>query len=396
MPTSTLPRWSGDSTPRFVLDLAAQVRATGVGVRVLAPAFPGAASTEQLDSVDIERFSYALPAGLQTLCYDGGMLPNLRAHPLRWGLVPGFMAAALLAVRRAIHRWQPDIVHAHWVLPMGLVAVLAAPRHVPVVVTVHGSDVLDLQGGALERLKAFVLSRASLVTCNGSIPRAALAQLGVPEAKIRQIPMGAAAPAADATHGLALPADRFKLLFAGRLFRGKGLDDLLAALALLDEADRPLLLVAGTGPEEARFRAAARELGIGDPVRFLGGLEHGRLLALMRAVDAVVVPTRNTEWIEAQGLVVAEAMLAGTPVIATRGGGPEDHIRDGVNGLLVPPVDPRALATAIDRVRQNPARATAMAEAGHRYAADHLSWSACAQAFAEVYGQVLQNAQGNT
>src|SRR5690606_20862842 len=150
--------------------------AAGVDVRLLAPAFPGAADAEWLDGVDIERFSYALPAGLQRLCYDGGMLPNLRAHPMRWGLVPGFMAAALLAVRRAIHRWRPDIVHAHWVLPMGLIAALAAPRHVPLVVTVHGSDVLDLQGGALERLKAFVLSRANLVTCNGSITRAALAR----------------------------------------------------------------------------------------------------------------------------------------------------------------------------------------------------------------------------
>lgn len=393
--TSTLPRWAGDSTPRFVLDLAAQVRAAGVDVRVLAPAFPGAASAEQLDGVAIERFFYALPARLQTLCYDGGMLPNLRSHPMRWGLVPGFMSAALLAVRRAIHRWQPDIVHAHWVLPMGLVAVLATPRHIPVVVTVHGSDVLDLHGGLLDRLKAFVLSRASLVTCNGSITEAALRRLGVPAAKVRRIPMGAAAPAPDVAHGLELPEADFRLLFAGRLFRGKGLDDLLAALALLDAADRPLLLVAGTGPEEARFRAAARELGIGDAVRFLGGLEHRRLLALMAAVDAVVVPTRNTEWVEAQGLVVAEAMLAGTPVIATTGGGAEDHIRDGVNGLLVPPADPQALAAAIDRVRRHPEKAAATAEAGSRYAADHLSWDACAQAFTEAYRQALAATQGN-
>ena len=394
MSTSTLPRWSGDSTPRFVLDLAAQVSAAGVDVRVLAPAFPSAASAEQLDGVAIERFFYALPAELQTLCYDGGMLPNLRAHPMRWGLVPGFMAAALLATRRGIRRWRPDIVHAHWVLPMGLVAVLATPRPIPVVVTVHGSDVLDLQGGVLDRLKAFVLSRASLITCNGSITEAALLRLGVPRAKIRRIPMGAAA-APGATHGLELPAERFKLLFAGRLFSGKGLGDLLAALALLDESDRPLLLVAGTGPEEARFREAARELGIAESVRFLGGLEHRRLLALMAAVDAVVVPTRSAELIEAQGLVVAEGMLAGTPVIATTGGGPEDHIRDGENGLLVPPADPQRLAAAITWVHQNPTLAATLSEAGRRYAEAHLSWSACAQAFAEVYRQVSPGTQGN-
>lgn len=395
MPTSTLPRWPGDSTPRFVLDLAAQLVAAGTDIRLLAPACPGAARAEQLDGVDIERFSYALPAGLQTLCYNGGMLPNLRAAPWRWALVPGFMTAALVAVRRAIRRWRPDVVNAHWVLPMGLIAVLAAPRGMPVVITVHGSDVLDLHGGLLDRLKAFVLSRTSLVTCNGSITEAALLRLGVPAAKIRRIPMGAAAPVPNVAHGLELPEAGFTLLFAGRLFRGKGLDDLLTALALLDAADRPLLLVAGTGPEEARFRAAARELGIGEAVRFLGGLEHRRLLALMAAVDVVVVPTRSTELIEAQGLVVAEAMLAGTPVIATTGGGPEDHIRDGVNGLLVPPADPAALAAAIDRIRRNPEAAVAMAEAGRRYAAEHLSWSACAQAFAEIYREAIAAAQGS-
>mgnify|MGYP005818464731 CR=1 FL=1 len=395
MPTSTLPRWPGDATPRFVLDVASRVAAAGTEVRALAPAFLGAAATERLEEVTIERFPYAFPARLQTLCYGGGMLPNLRAKPWRWALVPGFMAAALVAARRAIRRWQPDIVHAHWVLPMGLVAVLAAPRHVPVLVTVHGSDVLDLHGGVLDRLKAFVLSRASAVTCNGSITEAALRRLGVPATNIRRIPMGAVAPTPEVAHGLELPAGRFRLLFAGRLFRGKGLDDLLAALALLDAADRPVLLVAGTGPEEARFRAAAQGSGIGEAVRFLGGLEHRRLLALMAAVDAVAVPTRNTEWIEAQGLVVAEAMLAGTPVIATTGGGAEDHIRDGVNGVLVPPADPAALAAAIDRIRRNPEAAAAMAEAGRRYAAEYLSWSACAQAFIEIYREAIAAAQGS-
>jgi phosphatidyl-myo-inositol dimannoside synthase len=385
MLTSTLPRWPGDSTPRFVLDLASNLVGLGWDVEALAPGHEGALRDAVFEGVRVRRFGYMTPARLQTLCYGGGMLPNLRANPAKLALVPPFFTAAFSATRRALSAAKPDLVHAHWIVPMGLIAALAAPRRIPLVLTVHGSDALDLRGGPLDRLKRWVLERADVVTCNGSKTETAIAGLAPSGTAIVRIPMGAKRAEPGADHAVPLAAERLNILFAGRLIRGKGLDDLLEALARFCPAERPFLLVAGIGPEADRFRVRVDDLGLVADVRFLGGLEHGRLLALMRAVDAIVVPTRNTELVEAQGLVIAEAMSAGTPVIATSGGGADDHISNGENGLIVPPGDPNAISAALRHLIADPRSAADMARAGEAHARKGLSWRASASAFDKIY-----------
>ena len=387
MLTSTLPRWPHDSTRRFVLDLAINLSDLGYQIDVIAPGCQGARAIEDLEGVTVHRFSYMVPLSLQKLCYDGGIMPNIRANPAKVALVPPFFAAAIIATRRLIRQVKPALLHAHWIVPMGLVATVAAPCSIPLVVTVHGSDALDLRGGILDPLKARVLSRANIITCNGSKTEQAIARLVPPGKRIVRIPMGAGQAEPGIMHGIALQEHRFTILFAGRLFRGKGLDDLLEALAAFSPGERPFLLIAGTGPDEGRLKARALKLGLRTDVAFLGGLGHARLLALMQDVKVVVAPTRSTEWIEAQGLVIAEAMFAGTPVIATSGGGAEDHVRDGKTGLLVPPADPAAIQTALSQLLSNPTRAYEIGEGGRTYARENLTWQASARAFAVLYNQ---------
>lgn len=387
MLTSTLPRWRGDSTPGFVLDLAANLVELGWPIDLLAPGCMGAASVERMEGTTIHRFPYMIPSSMQTLCYDGGIMPNIRSNRGKSVLVPPFIVSAIIATRRLISRLKPALIHAHWIVPMGFVAALAAPRSIPLAVTNHGSDVLDLGGSILNRLKSRVLARADIITCNGSITEAAVANLVPPGTRITRIPMGAKSADSGTDHGFSLPENRFIILFAGRLFRGKGLDDLLDAMAEFGSGMRPFLLVAGTGPDEARFKMRADDLGLAADIGFLGGLDHTRLLALMQDVNAVVVPTRNTEWIEAQGLVIAEAMLAGAPTIATLSGGAEDHVQDSKTGLLVAPGDPAAIRSALARLIDDRPAARAIGQAGRQYALENLTCKASAQAFHELYSQ---------
>src|SRR5262245_33496620 len=191
MLTSTLPRWSDDSTPRFVLDLAVNLSKLGWQIDVIAPACQGARAVEDLEGVTVHRFSYMVPPSLQTLCYEGGIMPNIRANPAKAALVPPFLSAAFIAARRPIRALKPTLVHAHWMVPMGLVATLAAPHSIPLIVTVHGSDALDLRGGILDRLKSIVLARADIITCNGFKTEQAITRLVPPGKRIVRIPMGA-------------------------------------------------------------------------------------------------------------------------------------------------------------------------------------------------------------
>jgi glycosyltransferase involved in cell wall biosynthesis len=132
------------------------------------------------------------------------------------------------------------------------------------------------------------------------------------------------------------------LAFAGRLTAQKALGDALDAVA---QVDGVVLLIAGDGDQREPLEARVAELALEARVRFLGPLPRDRIVELFRAADASVL---SSSW-ENFPHTVVEALAAGTPVIATAVGGVAEVVRDGVNGLLVAPGDPVALAAAIRR-----------------------------------------------
>jgi len=136
------------------------------------------------------------------------------------------------------------------------------------------------------------------------------------------------------------------VLYAGQLLRGKGVQILLRALALLD-ASRTLDIV-GHGPYEGRLRALAEKLGVAGRVRWRGRQKNA--FSWMAAAACVVVPST---WPEPYGLVAAEAASLGRPVVATTVGGLPEAA--GEKAFLVPPGDPAALARAIERATQQQA-----------------------------------------
>jgi glycosyltransferase involved in cell wall biosynthesis len=137
------------------------------------------------------------------------------------------------------------------------------------------------------------------------------------------------------------------LAFAGRLTAQKDLEVALAAIASLPGVR---LAVLGDGPERGRLERRAAELGLDGRVRFLGGGGRNDVLTLFRAADAVVL---SSSW-ENFPHTVVEALAVGTPVVATAVGGVPEVVRDGENGLLVPPRDAGALAAALRRLVDEP------------------------------------------
>jgi glycosyltransferase involved in cell wall biosynthesis len=135
--------------------------------------------------------------------------------------------------------------------------------------------------------------------------------------------------------------------FAGRLTAQKSLGRALEAIA---EADGVQLVIAGDGPDRPGLEARARELGLGDRVRFLGPQPRERIVELFRAADATIL---TSSW-ENFPHTVVEALAVGTPVLAMAAGGVGEVVRDGVNGLLVPAGDTAALGRALRRYFGDP------------------------------------------
>lgn len=160
-----------------------------------------------------------------------------------------------------------------------------------------------------------------------------------------------------------LPRREQTITCAGRLIHIKGQDVLLRALPSLIERF-PALRVEflGDGSERQTYERLAAELGVADHVTFAGQVDNGIVLERMATSTLVVAPSRH----DALGSVNLEALAVGTPVVASNTGGIGEVVRDGVDGCLVPPDDPDALADRIGRLLAEPDRRAAFAANARR------------------------------
>lgn len=382
---STYPRWLGDPEPGFVHELSRRLT-NKFDVTVLGPHAAGAVSKETLDGVRVVRYHYA-PARFETLVNDGGIVTNLNRHLWKWLLVPGFVLMQAWYAWRLMRRWRPDVVHAHWLIPQGLViAVLGLidRRVPPLVVTSHGADLFALRAWPLQVLKRFVLRRAKLVTVVSRAMRDVILEMGVSPDKIKVESMGVDLQTRFILGRASLRSTN-EILFVGRLVEKKGLRLLIEAMpAILARYPEARLSIAGFGPEEPACRDRAHALDLGESVRFLGAVPQAELPSLYQRAAVFVAPfirTRGGDQ-EGLGLVLVEAAGCGCPIIAGDVPAVRDVISDAVIGMLVSEGDVAALAEAVSRALATPA--TEASVAARRQGVQRFDWQQRAEAYAAI------------
>lgn len=334
------PRHPADHHASFVLDHARALSAAGAEVRVSCPAGPGLPATDAYPATDangdpttvaVRRFRYA-PRRFETLAYSGGM--HHRARGAGGLVLPLFLLGFLVDVVRGARR--ADVVHAHWWLPSGVVAVLAGRiTGTPVVVQVHGTDAA-MAKGPLRWFARWVLRGADAVIAV-SEDLAGWVR-GVAEVEASVLPMPLRPALAEGLHHDPTPAPvDGPVLAVGRLVPEKGFDVLIRAAA---KAGVPVVVV-GDGGQEPMLRRLADDVGA--DVAFAGPVAPDELGPHYRAARLVAVPSHR----EGFGLVAAEALASGRAVVASAVGGLAQVVADGVTGRLVPAGDVEALADAL-------------------------------------------------
>ncbi len=235
------------------------------------------------------------------------------------------------------------------------------------------------------------LGEALLPLCYRSTPlfpisestRNELAARGLPHRNLHVIPYGFD----TRLHTPQWPRrETLTFLYVGRLRRYKSLDVALRAFAAMPSFPgllRHRFLIAGEGDDRPRLEALARELDLGDRVRFLGTVSEEKKIALMREATALLYPSRKEGW----GLSVIEAAACGTPAIAADVPGLRDAVQDGKSGLLVPWGDIPAWSAAMVRIATNVQERSALST-GAISRADVLSWEASAKAMGEALSSV--------
>lgn len=294
--------------------------------------------------------------------------------------------------RRAIVN-HLDVVHAHSPFVTGWMSVRYARRlHIPLVYTYHTRleeyahyvpfDARTTRRAAARLTRNFA-NRANVVIVPTPSMRERLNEIGV-TSRVEIVPSGIdLAHFAGGTRNprlrssLGIGEGERMLLFVSRLAKEKNVDLLLQALALCEPSIR--LVIAGEGPQRAFLEQMARELGVDARVRFLGALDRARLPELYASADAFVFASLT----ETQGLVLAEAMACGLPVIAAENPGSRDIL--GCSGTLVP-ANASAFAQAMRAVPPSPD--PQLADEARRAAA-RFGIEEQARRMADIYESVL-------
>lgn len=379
--TSTFPAEPGDGVPPFVLDLCAELQ-SDYTLTVVTPRIPGAAARETIGSIDVERFAY-FPERYEGIA-NGATLGNLRAQPWR---VPEFvclLARFRQAAREAAERIRPDIIHAHWLLPAGVLAVDASRGRAPVVVTVHGVDVHALPVALIDRLRRRTLRRVDRVVAVSSALADRVAGLA-PATPVDLVPMGANLAEIPLTFARAPKPGLIG--FVGRLAEKKGVTVLLDAVAALPDRR---LIIAGDGPEMAALVAKSAALDLEDRVEFLGHADRSSVYELLGSCELLAIPSivgRDGDQ-EGTPVVLAEALALGVPVVASRLGGIADHL-DDETGWLVEPGDHSALAAALDDAHRDPVERERRAATAFELVSPQLTLDGTAAAYAAIYRELI-------
>jgi D-inositol-3-phosphate glycosyltransferase len=308
------------------------------------------------------------------------------------------------------------LLHAHYWLS-GLAAVELARRFrgAPVVQMFHtlgvvrnalAADPGDRVPAIRVEAEARVAALADRIVAATALERQELAwYCGAAADRVRAIPCGvdvevfSPGSAAAARARLGLGSERV-LLFVGRPAPIKGLDVLLRAVALLRQsgpagAGLRLVIVGGDADaerdvERARLRALAEATGLDGVVEFTGPRPQSELPDYYRAADVCLVPSHH----ESFGMAALEAMACGAPVVASRVGGLASTIQDGVTGVLVPPRDEVALASAMAGLLADDARRRAIGERAARWA-QSFAWPSVARALIDVYEELVPDLRGS-
>jgi glycosyltransferase involved in cell wall biosynthesis len=320
---------------------------------------------------------------------QGIVVARVRFRQRRFHWVIPYIRAVLGAAATIRRRFAFDLVHAHCAFPAGLAGLCLSVRYnVPLVLTEHWApyDQLMLSSPLTARSIRAVVRRAASVAAVSRSLRAEMAQW-TGRRDIEIVP-----PAVDVSvfHPPAARQrsdDEVHLLFVGDLSHArKRLEDVLQALAVLSAREptrRWHLDVVGGGALLPDYRAQVTSLGLDSMVHFRGELGLVEVAVAMRECDVFVMPSDY----ETFGVVYAEALACGKPVVASRCGGPEDFVTDDV-GRLVPPQDVaalvRALGEVVDRLDTFPPERLRL------FATERFSHAVVGGRYAEIYRRVLR------
>jgi glycosyltransferase involved in cell wall biosynthesis len=251
-----------------------------------------------------------------------------------------------------LRRFRPDVAIGYWIYPDGDAAVRAARAlGIPSAIGALGSDIHVRSGAAAQQTRRAIASAGALITVSEAMRNTAIADFGADPAKVHTITNGFNGSvfrplAQSAVRGeLGIDANARLVVYVGRFVEAKGLRELIGAFRAMAATDPALrLALVGDGVMREELAELVQSAGLAERTFMPGGIPPVEVARWISAADVLTLPS----WSEGYPNVVVEALACGRPVVATDVGGTSEIV-NASNGLLIPPRDPDALATALTR-----------------------------------------------
>lgn len=403
MLTSSYPKFRGDTTAPFIESIATHIAAQGIETHVVLPEHRELKRGAVEDGVHFYPYRYAFKKEWTLWGYAEALRADVKLKRGVYALALPALGSSFQKMMQLTAREKFDVLHAHWVLPNAPAAALVAQlRRLPLVISMHGSDVFMAEKNrAFGSAARWCFDRAAWLTaCSDELMQRALA-LGADENKTEWIPYGADAKAFHVKPDdvqrvraqLQLQNDDVMILAVGRLVYKKGFEFLFAAMPqILQRAPNARLVLVGYGDLRADLETQAQALGLNGHVTFAGRVPRQEIPAYFGAADVVCVPSVRDDAGNVDGLpnVVLEGMAAGKAIVASNIAGFPDVLDDGASGVLVPEKNPVALADALVALAHDARLRDAMGARAREKIHTRLNWENVARRFIQVYERVTR------
>ncbi len=392
--TSSYPRYEGDATAPFVESIVRDVADLGHDTHVLVPQHRGWSRPASEGRVHFHTYRYSPRRSWTPWGFSESLGDGVRIRTPLYALAPVVLASATAAGRRLLAQGDFDVVHVHWVVPNGPIGGLVARGKLPLVVSVHGSDVaVSERSSAIGRATRWTFGRAAAVTAPSRDLLERAGRLGATGLEL--VPYGADVDALSATSETATAirarlgagAGDVVVLGLGRLIPVKGFEVLVDAYAdAVHELPGLRLVIVGDGDLRESLQRRAEQLGVSRSVVLAGAARRDEIPGYLAAADVVAIPSiRHLGYVDGLPNVALEAMAAGKPIVASSVGGLPDLVQPGENGLLVEEKNTGELARAIVTLARDQELRARLGAAGQAEIREHRSWTAVAQRFVEIY-----------
>jgi glycosyltransferase involved in cell wall biosynthesis len=381
----------GDINGNFVYELATRLK-NDFEIFVLAPAYKDSLHFEINDEIKIYRHKQFLIKNVE-LAYGIGIYENLKRNKFKYFMLPFYFFFQFLLIKKLTQKEKITIIHAHWLIPNGFIAVLCKKIlkiDFKIISTIHGSDFWGYNNKLGNSLKKFTLNNIDTLTVVSNALKEKVIEFGYKN-EVFVYPMGL-----DTT--LFSPSKRDEslkerlqilgpfLLFVGTIIEQKGIRHLIQALpTVLKKIRDAKLVVIGDGNLKKGMGELTKKLKIEENVIFTGSIPHNELPPYFATADLFILPSFS----EGLGLVIIEALSCKTLAITSNLEVIHDIICDNETGFFFEEINKDAISEKIITILRNKGKFENIREKGRQYVIEKFDWNIVKSNYCNLFKNII-------